>query len=227
MSFLQADSSALLSGAVSVGSTVTELFAGVLLTLFSTLFILIDGKGIWAWVVRIFPRRARLALEGAGKAGWLTLQNFIKVQILVATIDAIGIGAGAAILQLPLAVPIAVLVFLGSFIPVIGAVATGALAVFIALVYNGWVVALIMLGIVLLVQQIEGHVLQPLVMGTAVKVHPLAVVLAVAGGSVVAGIPGALFAVPIVAVLNVMIGYIARGDWRQLPLSTPKDIVPE
>ena len=123
--------------------------------------------------------------------------------------------------------PVAVLVFLGSFIPVIGAVATGALAVFIALVYNGWVVALIMLGIVLLVQQIEGHVLQPLVMGTAVKVHPLAVVLAVAGGSVVAGIPGALFAGPIVAVLNVMIGYIARGDWRQLPLSTPKDIVPE
>jgi predicted PurR-regulated permease PerM len=198
----------------------------VLLTLFSTLFILIDGRGIWAWIVRIFPRRARLALDGAGKAGWLTLQNFIKVQILVATIDAIGIGAGAAILQLPLAIPIAVLVFLGSFIPVIGAVATGALAVFIALVYNGWVVALIMLCIVLLVQQIEGHVLQPLVMGTAVKVHPLAVVLAVAGGSVVAGIPGALFAVPIVAVLNVMIGYIARGDWRQ-SLSTPKDIVLE
>lgn len=106
------------------------------------------------------------------------------------------------------------LVFLGSFIPVIGAVATRALAVFIALIYNGWVVALIMLGIVLLVQQIEGHVLQPLVMGTAVKVHPLAVVLAVVSGSVVAGIPGALFAVPVVAVLNVMVGYIARGEWR-------------
>jgi predicted PurR-regulated permease PerM len=226
MSLVQADSSALVSGAVSVGSTVTELFAGVLLTLFSTLFILIDGRGIWDWIVRVFPRRARAALDGAGKAGWHTLQNFIKVQILVASIDAIGIGAGAAILQLPLAIPIAVLVFLGSFIPVIGAVATGALAVFIALVYNGWVVALIMLGIVLLVQQIEGHVLQPLVMGSAVKVHPLAVVLAVAGGSVVAGIPGALFAVPIVAVLNVMIGHIARGDWRKT-LPTPKDTVPE
>ncbi|CAD6002155.1 AI-2E family transporter [Agreia sp. COWG] len=214
LSLLQTDSSVLLSGAVSVGSTVTELFAGVLLTLFSTLFILIDGERIWAWIVRIFPKRSRQALDGAGHAGWLTLQNFIKVQILVASIDAIGIGAGAAILQLPLAIPIAVLVFLGSFIPVIGAVATGALAVFIALIYNGWVVALIMLGIVLLVQQIEGHVLQPLVMGTAVKVHPLAVVLAVAGGSVVAGIPGALFAVPVVAVLNVMVGYIARGEWR-------------
>ena len=221
----QSNGSGLLSGAVTVGSTVTELLAGVLLTLFATLFILIDGPRIWAWIVRIFPRRARPALDGAGKAGWQTLQNFIRVQILVATVDAIGIGAGAAILQLPLAIPIAVLVFLGSFVPVIGAVATGALAVFVALVYNGWVVALIMLAIVLLVQQIEGHVLQPLVMGTAVKVHPLAVVLAVAGGSVVGGIAGALFAVPIVAVLNVMVGYIARGDWRT-PQPTLKDIAP-
>jgi predicted PurR-regulated permease PerM len=147
------------------------------------------------------------------------------VQILVATVDAIGIGAGAAILQLPLAIPIAVLVFLGSFVPVIGAVVTGALAVFVALVYNGWVVALIMLAIVLLVQQIEGHVLQPLVMGTAVKVHPLAVVLAVAGGSVVGGIAGALFAVPNVAVLNVVAAYIARGDWRTRQ-PTLKDIAP-
>ena len=101
--------------------------------------------------------------------------------------------------------------FLGSFIPIVGAVVTGALAVFVALVYNGPVIALIMLGIVLLVQQVEGHVLQPLVMGTAVKVHPLAVVVAVATGSLLAGIPGALFAVPVVAVLNVMIVYIAAG----------------
>ena len=208
-----------------MGSTVTELFAGVLLTLFSTLFILIDGKGIWSWIVRVFPRRARAALDGAGKAGWLTLQNFIKVQILVATIDAIGIGAGAAILQLPLAIPIAVLVFFGSFIPVIGAVATGALAVFIALVYNGPVIALIMLGGVLLVQQLEGHVLQPLVMGSAVKVHPLAVVFAVAAGSYIAGIPGALFAVPIVAVVNVMVNYVASGAWREQPRPRVEDVV--
>ncbi|MCS5734252.1 AI-2E family transporter [Herbiconiux daphne] len=211
---VQQDSAALISGAAAVGSSVGHVLTGVLLTLFTTLFILIDGARIWAWLVRLFPRRARAATDGAGKTGWATLQSFVKVQILVASIDAIGIGVGAAILQVPLAIPIAVLVFLGSFIPIIGAVVTGAVAVFIALVYNGPVIALIMLGIVLLVQQIEGHILQPLVMGTAVKVHPLAVVLAVAGGSMVAGIAGAFFAVPVVATLNVMVNYIAGGTWR-------------
>jgi predicted PurR-regulated permease PerM len=214
---IQNDSSALFRGALSLGSTVGHVLTGVLLVLFSTLFILIDGKGIWNWLVRVFPKRARAAVDGAGLSGWNTLQSFIKVQILVAFVDAVGIGLGAFILQVPLAIPIAVLVFLGSFIPVVGAVLTGALAVFIALIYNGWVVALIMLGVVLLVQQIEGHVLQPLVMGTAVKVHPLAVVLAVAGGSIIAGIPGAFFAVPFIAVLNVMIKYVASGAWRGKP----------
>ncbi len=219
---LEGQSSAIFTGALAVGSTVGEFVVGLVLALFTTLFILIDGDRIWAWIVRLFPRRARAALNGAGGAGWLTLQNFIKIQILVATVDAIGIGVGAAILQLPLAFPIAVLVFLGSFIPIIGAVLAGAVAVFIALVYNGWVVALIMLGIVLLVQQVEGHVLQPLIMGAAVKVHPLAVVLAVAGGSMIAGIPGALFAVPVVAVGNVMINYIASGVWRVPPPQPPE-----
>lgn len=211
---LQEDGNVLLSGALSVGSTVGHFLAGMLLTLFATLFMLIDGGGIWRWVVAIFPRRARAAVDGAGHAGWTTLQNFVKVQILVATIDAIGIGLGAFLLGVPLAVPIAILVFLGSFIPIVGAVVTGALAVFVALVYNGPVIALIMLGIVLLVQQVEGHVLQPLIMGTAVKVHPLGVVLAVATGSLLAGIPGALFAVPVAAVLNVMVLYVSGGSWK-------------
>jgi predicted PurR-regulated permease PerM len=210
----QQDSQVFISGALSIGATLGHVLAGVLLTLFSTLFILIDGRGIWSWIVRLFPRRARPAINGAGTAGWATLVNFVRVQILVASIDAVGIGLGAFILQLPLVIPIAVLVFLGSFIPIVGAVITGALAVIIALIYNGWVAALVMLGVVLLVQQVEGHVLQPLIMGTAVKVHPLAVVLVVAAGSLVAGIPGALFAVPFVAVLNVMIGYVSRGEWR-------------
>lgn len=211
---VQQDMGVIWSGALSVGSSFGHFLAGMLLALFATLFILIDGRGIWRWLVGIFPRRGRAAIDGAGKSGWATLQNFVKVQILVATIDAIGIGLGAFFLGVPLAVPIAILVFLGSFIPIVGAVVTGALAVFVALVYNGWVVALIMLGIVLLVQQVEGHVLQPLIMGTAVKVHPLGVVVAVATGSLLAGIPGALFAVPIAAVANVMIAYIASGDWK-------------
>jgi predicted PurR-regulated permease PerM len=113
-----------------------------------------------------------------------------------------------------MAIPIAVLVFLGSFIPIVGAVATGAVAIVIALIFLGPIQALIMLGVVLLVQQIEGHVLQPLIMGSAVKVHPLAVVLVVAAGSLLAGIPGALFAVPVAAVLNVMVNYVHSGVWR-------------
>lgn len=212
---IQQDSQIFISGALSIGSTLGHVLAGVLLTLFSTLFILIDGRSIWGWIVRIFPKRSRAAVDGAGQAGWVTLRNFVKVQILVASIDALGIGLGAFFLGLPLVIPIAVLVFLGSFIPVVGAVVTGALAVFIALIFKGWVFALIMLGVVLLVQQIEGHVLQPLIMGTAVKVHPLAVVLAVAAGSLLAGIPGALFAVPIAAVLNVMVHYVSSGVWRE------------
>ena len=211
---LQADSQIFITGALSVGSSLGHLATGLLLTLFSLLFILIDGTGIWNWIVKIFPRRARPAIAGAGAAGWTTLGNFARVQILVATIDAIGIGAGAAILGVPMAIPIGVLVFLGSFIPIVGAVATGAVAVLIALVFNDWWVALLMLGVVLLVQQIEGHVLQPLIMGTAVKVHPLGVVLVVAAGALLAGIPGALFAVPVAAVLNVMISYIHSGAWR-------------
>ncbi|MGR0219662.1 AI-2E family transporter [Agromyces sp. ZXT2-6] len=220
---LQDNSSVLVSGALSVGSTLGHFLAGLLLVLFATLFILIDGKFIWNWIVGIFPRRARAAIDGSGRAGWATLQNFVKVQILVATIDAIGIGLGALLLGVPLAIPIAILVFLGSFIPIVGAVITGALAVFVALVYNGWGIALAMLGVVLLVQQVEGHVLQPLIMGTAVKVHPLGVVIAVTTGSLLAGIAGALFAVPVAAVANVMILYVASGIWKQAEPPAPSE----
>lgn len=225
-SSLQADSQIFISGALSVGSTLGHFGAGLLLTIFSLIFILIDGKGIWGWVVRVFPKNARSAIDGAGRAGWATLGNFAKVQILVATIDAIGIGLGAFLLGVPLAIPIAVMVFLGSFIPIVGAVVTGAIACVVALIYNGWVIAVILLGVVLLVQQVEGHILQPLVMGTAVKVHPLAVVLVVAAGSLLAGIPGALFAVPFAAVLNVMVHYINSGAWRNRPVQTPSSSPP-
>ena len=229
---IQKDSQALLSGALSVGTTAGHVLAGLLLVLFATLFILIDGRGIWAWIVRLFPRRSRTALDGSGRAGWVTLTTFVKVQIFVAAVDAIGIGVGAWILGLvfggfPLVIPIAIAVFLGSFIPVVGAVLTGTIAVFVALVYLGPFPALLMVGIVLLVQQVEGHILQPLVMGSAVKVHPLAVVFAVAAGSFLAGIPGALFAVPVIAVANVMVKYTAAGQWRTDPNPRPKDVLPD
>lgn len=227
---IQRDSEALVSGVLSVGSTAGHVLTGALLTVFATIFVLIDGKRIWGWTVRLFPRRARSAVDGSGRVGWLTLTTFVKVQIFVAAVDAVGIGVGAWILGLfyggfPLVIPVAVAVFLGSFIPVVGALITGVLAIFIALVFLGPIPAVIMLGIVLLVQQLEGHILQPLIMGTAVKIHPLAVVFAVAAGSFIAGIPGALFAVPLVAVVNVMTKYIAAGEWRTNPHPTLIDVL--
>ncbi|MFC7431041.1 MULTISPECIES: AI-2E family transporter [unclassified Agrococcus] len=228
---IQQDTQQIVASALSVGSSLGHLLVGMLLTIFATIFLLLDGARIWRWIVGIFPRRARPAVDGSGRAGWVTLGNFVRVQVLVAAIDAVGIGLGAFILGLfyggfPLVVPIAVLVFLGSFIPVVGAIATGAIAVLVALIALGPIPAVIMLGIVLLVQQVEGHVLQPFIMGTAVKVHPLAVVLSVAGGSIVAGIPGALFAVPVVAFLNVAITTIATGSWRTHPRPSDPSEVP-
>jgi putative heme transporter len=201
------------TGALAIGTTVGHVATGALLSLFILICLLADGAGIWRWTLKIFPRNSRPAVDGAARNGWTTIVNYARTQLFVATIDAIGIGLGAALLGVPLAIPIGVLVFLGAFVPIVGAVVTGALAVFLALVYNGPWIALWMLVIVLAVQQIEGHILQPLIMGAAVKVHPLAVVLVVAGGSLIAGIPGALFAVPLAAFVNVVAVYVSSRGW--------------
>ncbi|MGZ0069889.1 AI-2E family transporter [Microbacterium sp. Yaish 1] len=223
--FLEQQASLLWSGALAIGSTVGHVATGALLVLFILLCILADGGRIWRWVVRLFPRQARPAVDGAGRTGWRTVVTYARTQLLVATIDATGIGLGALFLGVPLAAPIAVLVFLGAFIPFVGAVVTGALAVFLALVYNGPWIALWMLVIVLGVQQVEGHILQPLLMGSAVKVHPLAVVIVVAGGAMVAGIPGALFAVPLAAFVNVVVLYISRRSWETGVAPRPDEMI--
>lgn len=202
------------TGALAIGTFGGHVLTGALLTLFILICFLADGGGIWKWTVKLFPRSARKAVDASARSGWKTVVNYARTQLLVATIDAIGIGLGAFLLGVPLAVPVAVLVFLGAFIPFIGAVVTGALAVFLALVYNGPWIALWMLIVVLAVQQIEGHILQPLLMGAAVKVHPLAVVLVVAGGAMIAGIPGALFAVPLAAFVNVVALSLSTGSWK-------------
>lgn len=212
--FIQQQASLLWSGALAIGSTIGHVVTGAVLAFFILLCLLADGAGIWRWTLRLFPKKARPAADGAGRAGWVTVVNYARTQLLVATIDAIGIGLGAALLGVPLAIPVAVLVFLGAFVPIVGAVVTGAVAVFLALVYNGPWIALWMLVVVLGVQQLEGHVLQPLLMGSAVKVHPLAVVLVVAGGAMIAGIPGALFAVPLAAFVNVVAVYLAERAWE-------------
>ena len=229
---LREDTGVVVNGALELGADLGHVLAGVLIALFVTLFILIDGRGMWQGVVRLFPERSRAAIIGAGEAGWITLKSFVTVQVLVALVDAVFIGLGAFLLgyfigtPFPLVIPIAIAVFLASFIPVVGAVLTGALAAFIALVYLGPIPALIMLGVVILVQQVEGHVLQPFLVGHAVKIHPVVIVLVVAIGGFIGGIAGALFAVPLTAVLNAMIGYIGRGEWRTNPHPTVADVVP-
>lgn len=203
------------SGALSATTTVGHLVAGTLLTLFSLIFLLADGKRIWYWVLGFFPRSAQTAIDHSGRQGWNSVGQFTRVQVLVAFMDAVGIGLGAVLLGVPLAVPIAILVFFGSFIPFLGAITTGAFAVFIALIYNGPINALLMLGVVILVNQLEGHVFQPLVIGNAVRVHPLGVVLAVSAGALLAGVPGALFAVPIVAATSAMVNAFAGKQWDE------------
>lgn len=210
--YLQTHASSILSGFQEAGSGAVHAFEGLFIIVFTTLFVLIDGPRIWAWVVRLFPGRARPRIDVAGHAGWKTLTSFIRIQLLVAVTDALGVVIGALILQVPLAVPIGVIVFLGAFIPVVGAIVAGIVAVLIALVFNGWVTALIMLGVVVLVQQLESHVLHPFLTGQAVKVHPLGVVLGVTAGTTIAGVVGAFFAVPFIATVNAMV--TAAAAWR-------------
>jgi predicted PurR-regulated permease PerM len=211
---LQKNSSSIVSGALNFGSTAGHFAAGLLIALFVTVFFLLEGQRIWRFLVRLMPRRARPAIDGAGRRGWRSMVSYTRIQMLVAFVDALGIGVGAAVIGVPLALPLGVLVFIGSFIPVVGALVTGVIAVLLALVANGLVNALIMLGIVLLVQQLESHILQPLIMGRAVSLHPVAVILSVAAGSYLAGIPGALFSVPMLAVANSAVRYIAARTWE-------------
>jgi predicted PurR-regulated permease PerM len=196
---------------------VVEALTGILLTFFSTLFLLYDGRRIWNWTLKLVPAAARPAVAGAGPRAWHTLTAYVRGTVLVALIDAVFIGIGIYFLDVPMAVPLAVFIFLFSFIPLVGAVASGALAVLVALVTQGVFTAVMTLAVVLAVQQIEGHILQPFILGRAVRVHPLAVVLTVATGGMVAGIGGAVVAVPLVAVTNTVVSYLKAYAEEQSP----------
>ncbi len=187
---------------------VLEVFTSIFLAMFSTLFLLYDGRTVWSWLLKLVPREARAGVAGAGPIAWRTLTLYVRGTVMVAFIDALFIGVGIYFLGVPMAVPLAVLIFLGAFIPLVGAVASGAVAMIVALVTQGPFTMLMVLGVVLAVQQIEGHVLQPFILGRAVRVHPLAVVLSVAAGSLVAGIGGAVVAVPLAAVTNNTVGFL-------------------
>lgn len=198
--------------AAAVGGQAAHFVAGLFITLFATFFYLYQGERIWAWLVRLMPQRARARTDSSGRRAWLSLTAFVRATVIVAAVDAIGISLGAWAFGLPLVLAIGILVFISSFVPVVGATVSGAVAVLVGLVAHGPLVALGMLAVVLAVQQLEAHVLQPFLLGRAVSVHPLAVILAIATGVIVGGVVGALVAVPIAAMGNAVVNHLAGHD---------------
>jgi predicted PurR-regulated permease PerM len=215
--WIDQNTQALTSGALATATTLFEVLTGGLLVLFATFFFLRDGRRIWRFLVSLLPLAARWRVDDAGTAAWATLGSYVRATVLVAFIDAVGIGIFLVIFQVPFAFPLAALVFLGAFIPIVGATLSGAVAVLVALVDSGWATALIILAAVIGVQQLEGHVLQPMIMGRAVAIHPLAVIVGIAAGAVLAGIIGALVAVPLIAVLNTAVRRLNGPSAPQVP----------
>ena len=210
---LQQNADELLSGALSTAAVLGNVVAGILVALFTLFFLLAGGPTIWRWAVGLLPAEARIVTHESFRRGWKALSAYVRTQIIVAAVDAFGIAIGMVGVGLAsYAVPIWLLVFLFSFIPLVGAILSGAVAVLLALVLKSWVAALIVLGIVLAVQQLEGNVLQPILMGKAVEIHPLGVFLGVAVGASIAGIPGALFAIPLLAFVNATLLYMTARD---------------
>jgi putative heme transporter len=209
-----------------VGTAVGHIVAGFFIVLFGSYFFLSDGRRIWSWVVRIFPRAARERADSSGRIAWTSLTAFVRATVLVAFTDALGIMVGAAVLKVPFVFAIGVLVFIGAFIPMIGATLSGSVAVLVALVAQGPLVALLMLLVVIFVQQLEAHVLQPFLLGRLVSVHPLGVIMAIGCGVLVAGIAGALVAVPFVAAANAVVLHLADSakaarEAQDLPVGDP------
>ncbi|MGY1838870.1 MULTISPECIES: AI-2E family transporter [unclassified Modestobacter] len=200
----------LTTGALTTAATVGEVLTGIVLTLFTLFFFLLDGRQIWLWLVGLAPTNSQAYLDEAARRSWRTLISYVRATVAVAAFDAVFIGIGLLILGTPLVVPLAALVFLGAFIPIIGSFLAGTVSVLVTLVTLGPIQALVVLGIIVVVMQLEGHVLQPLLLGRAVSVHPLAVVLGIAAGLLVGGIFGALIAVPVIACGNVAGTYLSR-----------------
>ncbi len=211
-SYLQQHDTSILSSGVSVAKTVGELLAGVVLWFFITFFFLYDGDNIWNWIVGLMPTGGRERLRGAGDKAWARVAGFVRGTFLIAVFHAVVAGISLEILQVPLVLPLALLVFIGSFIPIVGALAFGGLAVLITFVTRGAVPGIVLIGILVIDNQVEAHILQPFLVGRYVRLHPLAVALSIAGGSLLEGLPGAVLAVPFVAVIYAVIKYLAIGD---------------
>ncbi len=201
LKYLQQHQSLVAGTVVSGGKIFLEILAGLVLMLFVTFFLLKDGPRIWAWLVRFLGRDSRQRVDLAGAAAWQALVYYVRGTIAVAAIHAVVIGFSLWVLGVPLLVPLVILVFLAAFVPLIGILVAGALAVAVTLGTQGWIAAVVLVVIFILENQLESHLLQPLVVGRMVRLHPLAIILVLAVGGIVAGIPGAIVAVPTAAAL--------------------------
>ncbi|MFI0794255.1 AI-2E family transporter [Micromonospora rubida] len=190
--------------------TVTEILGSVLLSLVLLFFLLKDGRPMWHWVLRRMTGPNRDVTAEAGQVGWRTLGAYSRGTMLIAAIDAIGIGLALVLLRVPLALPLALITFLGGFVPIIGATVAGAVAVLVALAAKGPAVALLALAAVIVVQQVEGNLLEPLVMKRQVRLHPAVILVAVTAGTLIAGVAGAFVSVPITAVTYRVIDTVQR-----------------
>jgi predicted PurR-regulated permease PerM len=204
---------AVVTGAVVTGGRYAiEVLTGFILTVFITFFLLKDGRKIWTWLTSGLRPQARERARRAGDAGWQALVAYVRGTTVVAAIHAVFIGLALWLIGVPLAVPLTMLVFLAAYIPLVGILVVGALAIVITLATKGWIAAVILLAVFLAENQIESHLLQPLVVGRIVRLHPLAIIVVLAIGGIVAGIPGAIVAVPAAAVISYAWPYL-RGDY--------------
>ena len=204
------------------GLQISHLLAGFFITLFATFFFLYEGDRIWSWIVVLFPSSARDKINSSGQTAWHSLTAFVRATMVVALTNGLGVAIAASVLGVPSVFAIGALVFLGSFIPIIGALIAGSVAVLVALVAQGPWVALFMMLSVFAVQQFESHVLQPFLMGKFVALHPLAIIIAIAAGVVVSGVVGALVAVPLAACFNGVVRHLA-AEAREFQ-AQPEDV---
>jgi predicted PurR-regulated permease PerM len=208
--WLSGNGSTIIARTLSGAGTVLEVLTGLALAVFSSVFFLIGGEGIWQWVVSLTPRKSHAVVNRAGSAAWSTFAGYTRGIIVVAASNAVLVLIVLIVLRVPLALPLSLLVFFGTFIPIIGAPVALLVAAVVAVASRGPVVALIVVALVVVIGQIEGHLLQPLVMSRAVSLHPLAVALVVAAGTILAGVIGAVLAVPVASVLHAVIKEISR-----------------
>jgi putative heme transporter len=193
-----------LTGAVLL----TQWAAAIVLIVVLTFFLLKDGARIWDWIVELFHEDRQPVLREVGARAWAALSAYVQGVFLVATIDAVFIGAGLLIVGVPVAMPLIVLTFVAAFFPIVGAFTAGVAAVLVALVANGLVAALVILAIIVAVQQLEGNVFYPIVVGRKLQLHPVAILVVLTVGGVLAGVAGAFLAVPTAAVGAAVLGYM-------------------